>query len=411
MNMLKQRMAPAQALGECSEADRGRSCLAGLYLLTNDGVLARFDAAGELSVDTEFTETLSFRLRAVLDQYRSGALEALSLGLIADTEFERQWQIGTLVFSDRALNELFETGRAPDMPLTAYEQRNKSKTVYQGMELLLNKTRPLQPLVPTFCPVLVVPNVGCDTLRERYGIDMALEPDFYEVLDLSAPFSSHRLLPRELLSMAQNMRRTQRVNVSTGGSGSAFDGPAAPGAQGGPAAARSAAVDVLEPAASCFNDGDAVTGWLLEWFSPFNELTDMQREIIAGYETVRKVKAGTCLIEKGTLDDACIYLVEGSLELADPDGDTMVIKAGTRRSRLPISVLTPHGYDVSAVTDVSYIQFSQTLVRKVIEIATTYTSVDPLQEPDASTTAISNGVQALYLKPAYPALAARSETG
>lgn len=159
---------------------------------------------------------------------------------------------------------------------------------------------------------------------------------------------------------------------------------------------------VLEPPHdSCFNEGDAVTGWLLEWFSPFNELTDNQREIIAGYETIRKAAGGTRLIEQGSRDDICIYLVEGSLVLTGPDGGTMVVKAGTRRSRLPISVLTPHVYGVTAATDVSVIAFSQTLIRRIIEISTTYTSTDPGRDADASTAAISNGAQALYLNRSY----------
>lgn len=159
---------------------------------------------------------------------------------------------------------------------------------------------------------------------------------------------------------------------------------------------------VLEPQYdSCFNDGDAVTGWLLEWFSPFNELTDTQREIIAGYETIRKAAGGTRLIEQGSRDDICIYLVEGSLALTGPDGGPMVIKAGTRRSRLPISVLTPHAYGVTAATDVSVIAFSQKLIRRVIEISTTYTSTGPGRDADLSTAAISNGAQALYLNRSY----------
>lgn len=144
---------------------------------------------------------------------------------------------------------------------------------------------------------------------------------------------------------------------------------------------------------------------------PFNDLTGTQREIVAGYETVRKAKAGTCLIEQGSRDDICIYLVEGSLSLAGPDGATMVIKAGTRRSRLPISVLSPHVYDVTAMTDASFIALSQKLVRRITEITTTYTSVGPRQEPESSTAAISNETQALYLCPAYPGRGIKSTSG
>lgn len=400
MSMLKQQMAPLQTREEWAALDQRRFCLAGLYLLTRDAALARFDAAGDLTVDEALSEALSFRLQAVLDQYRSGAVDGLNLGLIADTGFEPQWSSGTLIFDDRVLGELFDTGRRADAPWATYQRRNKSKTVYQGMELLLSKNRRSEPVMPGFCPVLFVPEVDRETLRERYGVDFALDRGLLEVLDLSAPFAASSQAPPELASMVEDMRRAQREEAPS----AVPEGPAnPPGAQ----ALSGVAADPISrycvgaatdpPWDSCFNEGDAVTGWLLESFCPFHELTDTQRDIIAGYETIRKVKRGTRLIDQGSRDDICIYLVEGSLALTGLDNATMVVKAGTRRSRLPISVLTPHVYDVLAATDASIIVFSQRLVRRIIEITTTYTSVNPGQDSDESTAAISNGVQSLYL--------------
>lgn len=403
--MLKQQMASAQSVEEYAGCGEARTCLAGLYLLTGQGTLARFDAAGDLTVDAGLTAGLSFRLQAVLSQYRSGAVEGLSLGLIADTRHDQKRGTGSLIFNDRVVNELLATGGEVDRPLTTHERRSRTRTVCQGLRLLLNRNRPQQARVPGYCPVLFVPEADCETLRERYGVDVAVNRALFEVLDLSSPFAPNRRLPRELRSMVWNMRRAQLEAGSSQAPVTAANEPAveavsgveaeaSTGAEPGP---RGRARGELAPPDSCFNDGDAVTGWLLEWFSPFNELTDMQREIIAGYQTIRKTKNGTCLIEQGTRDDICVYLVEGSLALKGPDGGTMIINAGTRRSRLPISVLVPHVYDVTAVTDASIIVFSQNLVRRIIEIATTYTSVDPLQEPAASTAAISNGAQAAYL--------------
>lgn len=421
MSMLKQQMAPVQVVEECAAGfDQGRLRLAGLYLLTDRGQIARFDAEGDPAVDDVLTEALSFRLQSVLHQYRSGSVEELSLGLIADADFGPEWRTDTLIFSDRVLNDLFDTGRPADVPLTIYEQRNKTRTVFQGLELLLNKSAPLQPMVPRFCPVLFVPEVDIETLHDRYGVDFALDRELFEVLDLCAPFASNNRRPRELLSIVQNMRQTQRDAVSSGLPGTpasepvaepAFDA-AGSGIGEAEAAPRDPALGVLEPPHdSCFNEGDAVTGWLLEWFVPFNELTDTQREIVAGYEIIRTTNSGTCLIEQGSRDDICIYLVEGSLALEGPDGATMIIKAGTRRSRLPISVLTPHVYNVTAITDATFIALSQKLVRRVTEITTTYTSVGPRQEPEASTAAISNETQALYLSPAYSRRAVDSKSG
>lgn len=409
MNTLKQQMTSAHMVEEYAGLGETRACLAGLYLLTDQGTLVRFDASGMLTVETELTARLSARLQTVLSQYRSGRVEELSLGLIADSGPGQQWSAGTLYFSDRVLNELLDAGRCVNTPMTEYEQVNRTTTIRRGWELLLDGSRPLQPHLPGYCPVLFVPESDCEVLRERYGADLAVSRELFEVLDLSAPLARSDHLPHELLSMIRTMRGMQldgdAYAAPAAGGGDPLVEAVTGGSTGGVASQFSgsggrADGTLAPPADSCFNDGDAVTGWLLEWFAPFNELTEMQRDIIAGYETIRKGRRGQRLIEQGTREDVCIYLVEGSLVLEGPDGGTMAIKAGTRRSRLPISVLTPHAYNVTATSDVSIIVFSQKLVRKVIEIATTYTSLDPCRDPGPSTAAISNGVQALYLNPA-----------
>jgi hypothetical protein len=412
MNMLKQ-VASTGLIDEQGEMDGAGSCLTGLYLVTDQAMLYRFDAAGGMNLDAELSERLSFRLQALLDQYRSGAVDELSLALITDTAFRQQWDTGSLIFHDRIMDKLPGVDQQAGRPFTLHESQRKACTLDHGMRRLLNATRSQRYWMPAFCPVLFAPEVEGDVLRERYGVDFALNRELFEVLDLAALFASNDRMPRELLSMVQDMRQPGPDTIgpvvsAAPGSRAAprvvsgledprppvVNGPVYPGTGGG----------VPEPPDdSCFNHGDAVTGWLLEWFAPFNELTDTQRDIIAGYELIRKAKKGACLIEQGTRDDISIYLVEGSLTLEGPEGGTMTINAGTRRSRLPISVLTPHVYHVTANTDVSIIIFSQRLVRRIIEIATTYTSVDPLWDREASTAAISNEVQALYLQPVHPA--------
>jgi len=380
MTVLKQRMAPVVSMDARVGDESRRPCLAGLYLLTTQGGLARFDDNGDLLIEWELNESLAFRLQSVLQQYRSGAAESLSLALVADSEVDPQWNTGTLMLGARARREL--CGERVNDGETALERLDPgAMTVRQGMGLLLGGA--VDP--PQFCPVLFPAEVGSEFLHERYGIDCAVDRELFEVLDLAMPFASNGAMPEDLLAMVSSMRR----NVD----GAATTEPAANRME-----------SWLEPPTdSYFDNGDAVTGWLLESFSPFNVLTDTQREIIAGYETIHKAESGARLIERGSRDDLCIYLVEGALSLTGPDGATMLVKAGTPRARLPISVLTPHVYDVTAVSDVSIIVFSQKLVRRIIDITTTYTSVGSRQELDASTSAISNGVQGLYLSRDYPA--------
>lgn len=397
MNNLKQTSVSASQVEEWA-VNGCQSCLAGLYLLTAEGMLARFDATGALVMEPDLSTQLAFRLRSVLNQYRSGAVDELAIGLVTDAGLDQPWSAGTMVFSNRLLNELFDTGRVGSMPLTLCERSNKTKTVFQGMELVLNKRRFHRISSQYYCPVLFVPEVDDVALCERYGVDFVTDHRLYEILDLAASFVSSNRLPDELHQMVRHMLWTQtemaaasrrRLYQDDSMDKSSFK-PASPVLLTLPGS--------TEPSdGTCFKEGDAVTGWLLEWFSPFNELTDTQRDIIAGYETIRKVKAGTRLVEQGSDEDACIYLVEGSLGLDGMDGRSIRVTGGTRRSRLPISVLTPHAYTVTAVTDVSFVVFSQKLVRMITEITRTYSTIDRESETEASTTAISNGMQAAYL--------------
>ncbi|MGA8259447.1 MAG: cyclic nucleotide-binding domain-containing protein [Arenicellales bacterium] len=406
MSKFDQTMALALQPDESRGADRRWSCLAGLYLLTGEGKLVRFDRDGELIAEPELSAGLSFRLRAVIDQYRSGAADDMSLALVSVTEFDQGWDAGTMVLGDRLLNESLPVEANGGAAPASRARRNRTRAVYQGMELVLSSLRDGASALPRFCPVLFVPEVNGAALRERYGVDIIDERGVFEVLDLCAAFASNSRLPDELPAMVQHMRHAQadiasasRRRRATGSAGDSASGRpartalavAAQRSEGSPVTEADAGFDI------CFSEGDAVTGWLLEWFSPFNELTDTQREIIAGYETIRTVASGSRLVEQGSTDDVCIYLVEGILELQALDGPGMRVAGGTRRSRLPISVLTPHVYTVTAVTNASVIVFSQRLIRRITEVTRTYSSVDRLPDVDVSTAAISNGMQAAYL--------------
>lgn len=388
MNRLKTTMVPSQIGDNPSEYEETPSCLSGLFVLTGEGALARLSNEATAITDPELSGSLSAGANEILDSYRNGAVDGLCLGLIMDPG---QGDPGTLVFRDDVMNTLFDAGRRTGTPPTHYESGNKYKTVSQGMKVLLDKKKTSEPYFPYFCPALLVPEVDGDTLAARYGVDPVAAGTVYEVIDLSVPFLSTHRPPEELFRMRRDMRRLYVGNMFESGPDAGVEG-------------RTVSPDLglVEIAATgdevVYRNGDPVTGWLLEWFSPFNELTETQREIIAGYETIRKADAGTRLINCGAMDDICVYLVEGTLELETEEGETIRVTGGTRRSRLPISVLTPHVYEVTAVTDVSFVVFSQTLVRKINEITRTYTGVHRASSSEASTAAISNGMQSVYLK-------------
>lgn len=120
------------------------------------------------------------------------------------------------------------------------------------------------------------------------------------------------------------------------------------------------------------NDGDPVTSTLLWHFSPFRELNDSLRRLFARDLTVSRRPRGETLIHQGSEEDMTIYLIGGTLLLEAPDGKEFTIEAGTRRACLPVCMLHPHLYNVTAATDVAVVMVSQRLVSEVTRIVTKY---------------------------------------
>ncbi|MGA8262413.1 MAG: hypothetical protein WB783_19565, partial [Arenicellales bacterium] len=321
----------------------------GFYVLTADGRLGRYSSDGRFSENPDLTESLAAKLEVLLKRYRAGDVDDLALALVTRSTPDQSWRSASLAFSDKALHEVFRTSNDPSAPLTTFQRRNRIKSVYQGMELVLETKEASQPPKPRFCPVLFSPEADGETLRRRYGVAATDARIAFEVLDLMAPLSAVErkdpALTRMVVEMSQGkiapeLRSLPELMVVEN-----------PVAEGRNSTAESASQynlweDEPEQRQTCFNDGDPVTYWLLAWFSPFNELNDLQRQFLARGHVVTRRRAGARLVERGSREDVTIYLIEGTLELEAFDGRKMSIVGGTRRAHLPISQLRPHAYTV-----------------------------------------------------------------
>lgn len=350
----------------------------GLYAITADGQIGRYQGDGHFQGDPKLSARFSAKIKALLRQYRSGDADRLALGLVTPSTPDKPWTGASLIFSDGTLRQIFKTSDDSNAPLTSFQRRNKVKSIYQGMELVLETKNPAQPQLPRYCPVLFDPEVSGETLRERYNAGAVDTRKVLEVLDLMIPCSPEEqkdpALADMVLQMTQNKispEARSAPELTLVGDVTGDDIPTSfsvANPQDNPWEA------VPEDRDSCFNDGDPVTYWLLAGFAPFNELNDLQRQFVARGHVVTKKRAGTTLIERGSRDDTTIYLVEGTLELEAYDGKKISIVGGTRRAHLPISQLRPHAYTVRAATDVSIIVVSQDMVREITRVTTTYKS-------------------------------------
>lgn len=352
----------------------------GFYVVTAEGRLGRYDAGGRFVIEQSLTDSLRGQIDTLLEQYRTGGADRLAVGLVSGLGPSKPWRCASLVIGDNALRDVFRTSADPHAPLTAFQKRNKIKSVFQGMELVLDTRKTSQPEQPRFCPVLFAPEVSSRILGERYGIDYVDARNTLEVLDLMAPFSPeeqrHPSFSAMVIEMRQaqitpEMRRSPELMLVEEVGPSASPGTSSRPGQPGDDSSRTPWEDLPEQRNMGFSDGDPVPYWLLAWFAPFNELNDMQKQLLARGHRVVKRPAGTLLIEKGSEEDVSIYLIEGTLELEAYDGRRTTITGGTRRAHLPISQLRPHAYTVTAATEVSLIRFGQQMLRDVTRATST----------------------------------------
>ncbi len=87
---------------------------------------------------------------------------------------------------------------------------------------------------------------------------------------------------------------------------------------------------------------------------PLTHLTENERELFCSQARRYSARAGSRLIELGSLDDRALYLLKGKVKLEASDGRCHVIAAGTEDGRRPISHLVPHWYNVTCLSKVEY---------------------------------------------------------
>lgn len=372
-------------MGMASENGRGRAGpftlpgTEGFYVLTPDGGLGRYEAEGHFTPEPSLTSALGRTIDMLLRDYRAGRTEALALGLVTAHITERPWRCASLVFSDNALREIYRSGDDPRTPLTDFQKKNRIKSLFQGMELVLDARKASQPQHPRYCPVFFVPEADAEVLGARYGVEGARPGRAFEVLDLMAPLSPDeqqdpvyaRMVMEVVRSrIAPDLRSGPSLMLATGASPEIKS--TRPAASAGPEAEDSPWKDQPEDRHIAFQDGDHVPYWLLAGFAPFNQLNDLQREFIARTLRIKKRVAGTTLIERGSMEDVSYFLVEGTVVLESFDGRSISVSGGTKRAQLPVSQLNPHAYTVKSETAVTLVPVSLSMLRKVTRITTTY---------------------------------------
>lgn len=108
--------------------------------------------------------------------------------------------------------------------------------------------------------------------------------------------------------------------------------------------------------------GSTVTPDLLRRFSPLDGLKRENVAALAKKMEVRTLDGSKPLLREGDTDKRTYYLLAGTLELVDRNGNVRLLRAGTDEARNPVTPGLPRRYTVRAVDRVEYISVDTELL-------------------------------------------------
>ncbi len=359
----------------------------GLCVLTAQGEFAFVGPDRRLTIDRALThQWLEHNHRFLTEYYNDPAAERRRAAILHQTRTAQPWGTLTLNLQDDALRLLYPVSGRQAGELTAFQRRNREKSLFQGMEVMLEYRNDLSPKTVMFCPVLHDRHTTLDRYadwleRGSDGIDR-IAP-VLEVLNLVAtlPIEArqgdrvHHLvaaLHRRLIR--KDKRQTTGLEIE-GGYVSAADPNDIWGnkPRHGDAVHDDSAVTSTQTGtvtttlkrAKPLAEGEPVSPQRLRFFAHFEHLDPVKLNMIAERAPVQMTPPSAQLLRRGSDDPWNLYLLEGTVSLVAEDGTVTTLEGGTPRARAPLAFLRPRKYTVMALTKVFYISVHDTLLKVV----------------------------------------------
>ena len=107
---------------------------------------------------------------------------------------------------------------------------------------------------------------------------------------------------------------------------------------------------------------DTVSLDVLQWFTPLNGLKPENLNALAKKTQVKRLTAGKLLFRENDREKLTIYLVSGSLELSDKEGNKKILESGTDEARSPITPILPRRYNAKAINEVEFMAIDTDLI-------------------------------------------------
>ena len=376
------------------------SNLTGFYVLTAKGELGSYGPDKTFSIDARLTKAFSNHNSKFLQAYlQQAANDYFRIAIIYQSNDIKPWGSETMVLEETVIREVYPIGGRGGGELTSFQKKNRAKSIYRGMELLLEYENETHPGVPVYCPVIFDKNstlVDYPATLGKGELEGENETPVLEILNLVAPVPFAKRKNSAIQELKQTIhkgtvkkgkRKTSRLEllneVGVGGErGDAADAYSDVDKR----ADREVIVSEVQRAQQAMNamwvdpyETDLykkLERWLerppeppdpelLKKFVTFQDLDDEPLSLLAENSLIYFVPAGAPLLERGKTDDWNLYVVEGKVELIADDGIQKFIESGTENAKNPISFLRPRKYTVTAYCRVSFIWIHDAVVNEV----------------------------------------------
>ncbi|MBI3897287.1 MAG: hypothetical protein HY308_03205 [Gammaproteobacteria bacterium] len=184
----------------------------GLCVLLPNGGIGFYQDNNAVVLDAELSQALTERNQEFLAAYLAAPhAEPYRLGLIFAARERRPWGVDTFVLEERVVREVYPVSGAPTAELTSFQKKNREKSLYRGIELLLDYRLEHLADAPVYCPVLYDrgTTLGQYPAALHFGEDADRDIPVLEVVNLVATMPmAHRNVAAVLALMKRMYERT-----------------------------------------------------------------------------------------------------------------------------------------------------------------------------------------------------------
>jgi hypothetical protein len=373
--------------------------LIGFYVLTSDGQLGAYDQDGEFVVDVKLTRAFAdYNRRFLMTYLQSPEKGNFRLAIIHRTQEKRPWGSETLLLEKNIVRRLYPMTGTTELDLTAFQKKNREKSIYRGMEIFLEYKDASTPDLPVYCPVLYDRGKTLDDYAatlDRPVTSADRETPVVEILNMLAGIPMGKRYTPEIGILKEKiyqgivkkgMRKSAEFTLiedirrnAVAARGEAVADPYADvdkrserqvtlnSKAGDPDAQHNDNALIRNIGSALVGHPEPAESGTLKIFTRFRDLDHARLEALAERCLIYKVPPGTRLLERGTNDSWNLYLIDGTVELVAADGMPKTIEGGTPTASNPISCLKPRMYTVSALTRVAFLWIDDKLIEEVIK--------------------------------------------